>query len=217
MAETDNEKLKKSRPGATAEVSAGVTGSAGLYRHPESGQEAATKFDPLYGDAQSEAFLRTGFVRVGDVPEGYAKEMVPGSVEADEREARKGASLGQVKGIEARLDAVESTNAALEAENARLRAQVANPVGEGFPGESKVKEDGQAHVDDGGATGESSGVVSGTENTPDSDEEVKSLDKQNTTELKATAETEGVELTDEENTNAKIRSAIQAKREESEN
>jgi hypothetical protein len=44
----------------------GGLGKAGLYRHPESGQEMHTMSDPLFGEAQSNAAVRLGFVRVRD-------------------------------------------------------------------------------------------------------------------------------------------------------
>lgn len=182
--EVDNQKLAKSRGGATIEKSAGPTGVSGLYLHKESGMEIASKFDPLYGDVQSEALISMGYERVSDTPEGYAKELVPGSVEAEERDARKGASIGQVKGIEARLDLMENKNLELETENVRLKQQLAEPATEGFPGQEKTKQDA-----------------------------LESLTNRNSTDLRNIAEVEGVELTDEHNTNAKLRDAIESKRE----
>lgn len=70
------ENLKKNKPGETAETSDNVTGGAGLYRHPETGKEVITLYDPLFGDAQSEGIVRLGFVRVGDAPEGSIKTIV---------------------------------------------------------------------------------------------------------------------------------------------
>ena len=70
------ENLKKNKPGETAETSDNVTGGAGLYRHPETGKEVITLYDPLFGDAQSEGIVRLGFVRVGDAPEGSIKTII---------------------------------------------------------------------------------------------------------------------------------------------
>lgn len=231
MADTTHKELANAKPGATAEKPGAtvVTGPSGLYRHPETGAEVATRWDPLYGDTQSEAFIRTGFVRVGDVPEGYAKELVPGSVEAEARDARAGASVGDVKGIAARLDKLESDGATKDAEITRLNKLLNERDPAGFPGQENVKKDAFDRIESGQATGEAEGVTTGTENTPtapnvdtqtapdntDSSDE-KSLESQNTTELKATAAAEGVELTDSEDTKAKIREAIEAKRKESE-
>lgn len=219
MAEVDNDKLKRSKPGATAEKAENLanTGAAGLYRHPETGNELATKHDPLLGDAQSEAVMRLGFVRVSDVPEGYEKTMASPSEESSSVDSRKPASQGSVKGVEARLDKLESNNDALEAENARLREQLANGNSAGFPGQENVKRDAIAQVESGKASGEGEGSDSGTtspdlEEEGDDEEEVKALSQQNSTELKETAAREGVEVTEELDTNAKLRQAIQANR-----
>lgn len=57
------EGLKDGKPLAREE---GGQGSAGLYRHPESGQEAIVQTDPLFGNAQANAFIRLGFRWVRD-------------------------------------------------------------------------------------------------------------------------------------------------------
>jgi hypothetical protein len=111
--QVDNETLKRSRPGATAETTdgkfAGVRG--GLWRHPQSGEEAVTTDDPLYGNTMSQAFARLGFERVGDEPKGYRKEAVVPSLQD-----KNSGENEQLKGILSRLNA-------LEAENAQLRAE----------------------------------------------------------------------------------------------
>src|SRR5438128_843657 len=87
---------------------------AGLWRHPQTGQEVATLSHPLYGDAQSEGFRRAGFERVGDVPEGYIKTVVDPSTDYAEKPERCAEAIDAYnKGFEARLNALESENATL--------------------------------------------------------------------------------------------------------
>lgn len=40
---------------------------AGVYRHPETGAEQVIEHDPITGSALADAFVRVGFVFVGDV------------------------------------------------------------------------------------------------------------------------------------------------------
>ena len=124
----DIESLKTggNAPGNTKETSDQASVEAGLYRHPESGAEAATRFDPLMGNAQSEAFVRLGFVRVGDVPEGYEKPIrVVGKSESGS------SSSDELKGVMARLNALEAENAALKAEK---------PAEEAAPAKEEISE-----------------------------------------------------------------------------
>lgn len=172
MAEVSAEQLKRNKPGATQEESAGLTGQAGLYRHrtqvDEHGNpvEVATKYDPLYGNVQTEALLRGdpgNWLYLGEVPKGYAKELLTGSLEAEASKDRAGISVGEAKGINARLDAAE-------AENARLKEQLAQRDGAATPNEvvdaDKTKADAAANVESGASTGTAPDVTTGTENTP---------------------------------------------------
>lgn len=158
-----NEEIAANK-GQGREKSGSPTGESGLYRH-KSGAEIATRFDPLYGNVQAEALIRQGeWEYVGPVPEGYEKVLPTGSQEAENQGNRKGASVGEVKGIQARLDA-------LEAENARLKEQVANPSATAAT-EEQVKADAAAQVDSGAATGtaaEGTGVLTAPE-LPKADE-----------------------------------------------
>ena len=95
------ENLKKNKPGETAETSDNVTGGAGLYRHPETGKEVITLYDPLFGDAQSEGIVRLGFVRVGDAPEGSIKTIV------EQNQNSRIYNSNTVESDRARLDALE--------------------------------------------------------------------------------------------------------------
>lgn len=165
----DTDNLKSNKGGFTRERQLAGEYTAGLYKHPDAKDangnpvEIATKFDPLFGDVQSEAVVRLGFQRVGDVPEGYSKETAPDFASGD----KEG---GTLKGIQARLDA-------LEAENKQLRAE----------------RDAKAGAE----------------------KESKSLDKQNQTELRATAEIEGVDV-EGLNSNKELVAAIQKARDEKE-
>lgn len=210
----DNETLKRSRPGATPEEVNSLTGKAGVYRHPESGQEAICTWDPLLGNTQAEAFLRLGFVFVRDAEEGDIKTPIAASLEAEAAKDRTAASVGSVKGIEARLDNVEAANAALTAERDSLRAQLqAGTSTADFPGAEQTK---QAAIDQTIARQEEVSSDTSGVNTEDPlvTPEAKPLEKQNTTELKETAAQEGVELTEEHDTKKKIVEAIQEKRDE---
>lgn len=72
----DTSNLRGNRAGKTPETSNGPSPQAGLYRHPESGAEIITTYDPLFGDAQSDGVIRAGFERVGDAPEGSIKTII---------------------------------------------------------------------------------------------------------------------------------------------
>ena len=103
-----NEELQRSRPGTTPEKSPNGGASAGLYQHPqaidkETGKlaEMVTLYDPLYGDTQSEAAIRLGFVRIGDTPEGYVKNMI------DQNKDARIFNSDTVSSDKARLDALE--------------------------------------------------------------------------------------------------------------
>ena len=111
-----SKKLKQNK-GIGQEENAKPGAEAGLWRHPESKQEAATKYDPLYGNAMSEAFARAGFVRVGNVPVGYEVVAMPAAAP----------SVGDddLKGIMARLNALEDENKQLREAQSSEPAEVA--------------------------------------------------------------------------------------------
>lgn len=131
-------------PGQSAEKVNSQTGAAGLYRHPDSGQELITLSDPLYGDAQSEGAIRVGFVRVGDAPKGSIKSFgIPSEVFENRPTAGSEDTLNAIKGLQARTNA-------LEAENARLREAQSKGTtvdkNHGVPGGEEAKADGEEAV-----------------------------------------------------------------------
>lgn len=106
--------------GQTLEVSDKPATPAGLYRHPESGQEMITLWDPLFGDAQSEAAVRVGFVRVGDAPEGAVKSVVESILESREKDS----SVAGIASRLAKLEGLAEDKKAVEAENAQLKQEL---------------------------------------------------------------------------------------------
>lgn len=132
----DIDKLKKTKGGKAQETTDdNKTGEAGLYRHPETGAEAITQYDPLFGNAQSEAFIRVGFERVGDAPEGSVKTILELATEGSAEKAVASDRDALLKGALARLDNLEGaaeenktlkeTTEAQAKELEELRAQVA--------------------------------------------------------------------------------------------
>lgn len=197
----DVKNLAVNAPGKTRENSSDATPEAGLWRHPESGQEEITLFDPLFGNAQSEAYKRMGYVRVGDAPEGSVKtfhDVAPTTESADER---------------TRLVA---RNEYLEQELAKQRGDHVNPS----DATQAAGEVAKAHAveshnsrDQGGQVAVVAGdIVPAADAAPAapvlSD---KALSKQNKTELIATAASEGLTV-DSELSNKKIVEAIEANR-----
>lgn len=102
-------------------------GVAGLYRHPESGQEEILITDPLYGDPQVKAYTRIGFV--------FVREATPDEVKAIAITPASGASINDLKGLQARIDLLENE----KRENAQaLNDAPVGPVGRGLPDNTTV-------------------------------------------------------------------------------
>ncbi len=102
------DELKRSRPGQTQEKSNGVTGNAGLYRHPGSGETAIVQWDPLLGNTQAEAFLKVGFEFVREAKPEEVKNLLTASLQADADKSLIKSNEDDVKGILARLGAAEA-------------------------------------------------------------------------------------------------------------
>lgn len=225
----------------------GGQGKAGLYRHPESGQEQITLSDPLFGEAQSNAFVQLGFVRIRDARPGEVKTVLDLTLAATatETDSLKGLSarVAQMEGVNeenkdlraqvekyrkealARADATNVSGHAAKteaAENIRDRGQgdatkqvgpaPSTPPAEPLNSDHEVPEDSRVHVRD-------ENRLDNADEEQDSEEE-KPVQKQNETELKATAEAEGVDLSGAETVKAKregILAAREGNKEESEN
>lgn len=112
----DVSNLPNARPGATAEKTLSKTGIAGVYRHPQSGQEAIAVWDPLTGNTQAEALMRTGFEYVRDVKDGDIKTLVEASIQNEQDKSLVKSNKDEVKGILARVNAMEAENAKLREE-----------------------------------------------------------------------------------------------------
>lgn len=124
------------RPREGAAIAREVGGKhapAGLWRHPQSGQEAIVQEDPLFGNAQAQAFLQTEFEYIRPAEPGEVKTLP--ELQAETRSDAESAA----KGLSARLDLLENSNAktqeALDAaseenkklaeDNAKLREDLA--------------------------------------------------------------------------------------------
>jgi hypothetical protein len=124
--EDDNDVIASSKPGKTREKTVGTEHPAGVYQH-ESAKDAEgnpvqviTLEDPLYGNTQSEAFVRVGFRRVRDAKPDEIKTLPQLSFERKERteEGDKDARLTKVE-----LEQERSKSARLEEELAKARAE----------------------------------------------------------------------------------------------
>ena len=157
-----------------------VPGS-GVYRHPESGQEAIVQSDPLWGNTQAQAFARLGFKFVREAKQSEIHSLPEMAMEA------RSADADTNKGMLARLNALEGAveeNKSLagevedlrtkleESEKARKEAeeQIAEAGRKAVTaGEDEAKARAKADADrvtkdreDGKAAGAGGGVVNGS-------------------------------------------------------
>lgn len=190
------------KPGETAEVSDLPQAPAGVYQHAN-GQTAIIQTDPLLGDGQAQAFMRAGFEFVREADPSEISTLETASIDHANKVTANKADADDVKGLLARVNAIE-------AENSRLKAQIAsgNPVPgtEAVPGAEQTKTDAQAKV---AGPAPTDPATTGT-NTPDT---TKALSKMNATELAAVAETEGVDLSQADTNKLKV-DAIQTARDQ---
>lgn len=141
MADYDTSNLERSKPGETREKQNGPSHPAGVYKHPQTGAEVITLEDPLYGNAQSEAFARVGFVRVRDAKPEEIKTLPALAFERKERvEMDSGDTAARLAKIE--LEQAREKAARLEKELAEARAQTSNKT-EGVTSESVAKDANQ--------------------------------------------------------------------------
>lgn len=122
----DLEKLKSARGGQTAETSDNGSPKAGVYKHPETGEEIITTSHPLFGDAQSEGIVRLGFVRERDAEQGEIKSIVEQILET-KSETQVAASekeeLAQLRQEKAAADAKELAELKAEKKAAKEAAE----------------------------------------------------------------------------------------------
>lgn len=118
----------------------GKVAPAGLYRHPNGAEQIVTE-DPLYGNAQAQAFLRLGFEFVRPAEPGEIKSLPELHMEANRAEAEslKGlaARVGQLEGVADENTKLKAQIAAMEAEKAERDAKDAEDA-------AKAKEDQKA-------------------------------------------------------------------------
>ncbi len=167
----------------TVEKTNSQTGGEGTYKDPKSGAISYATSDPLYGDAMAEGLIRVGYERIGDLPELPKRDITVFEAPVDH---------SALKGVNARLDKLESTNADLEAENEALKAKL------------EAAEKAQSTEPD--TTGEE----------VKSPEKPLTKDNYNEAELRSIAEAEGVELSEEHKTKQNIIDAIVTARESKE-
>lgn len=228
----DTKDLKNKAPGLTQETSDKSTSAgAGVYEHPtavdENGnpQQIITLHDPLFGDAQSEGVVRLGFVFKRPATAEDVKTIIGNAKDAKEYEKSHDASVtSRVDQLE--LESLRAFKARKEAEEAAEKQTPASKDADELIASTAAKAE-EARVEpafDESAQTARSNAEKQVElrqqkevpTAPELEEPVaeKPLSKQNSTELKATAEAEGVEVTEELDTNKKLVAAIQAKRDE---
>lgn len=189
--EFDTKNLKNNRAGRTREI--GGRGEEGVYEHPEARNEDGSPRqvicleDPLFGNAQANAAIQLGYVRVGDVDRSSLKTLTGDAILNQNKER------DSVAGISARLARLEDDNSAAvkraeaaEQESAELREKLA-AFEAANPEEEEPTEE---------------------EATAAAVEKFNSGKSMNATELKLVAKAEGVELTEDIDTNKKITDAI---------
>lgn len=210
----------------------GGKGKAGVYRHPETGAEAICQYDPLFGNAQANAFEKIGFKWMRDVKEGEVKTVELTATDVNRTES------DTMKGLTARMNAMEGVteqNKVLEEANAKLREELAarGPDATDVSGaharsnavdQTNLRPEIETPIE---LTDEGDVVVTDSANGPvnddddDEDESVseKPLKALNRAELNAKAEEKGIrDASDEEKykTKGDLLAAIEAKDQESE-
>ena len=166
------------------------------------------KTHPKFGDSQAAAVERVGYRYVREARKDEVK-----TIEVDVKQLSTEDKAGNVtqddlKGLQARLNALEKENADLKAGH---RAEDEKGSADGdvkADAKEEAREEAERQV---AAREDGDGPVTEPDEG-ESDEEEKPLNRQNRAELEATAEREGVELTETEDTNAKIVAKIEESR-----
>lgn len=201
------------------------------------------KTHPKFGDSQAAAVERVGYKYARPVEAGEVKTIEVDATQLATENKDGSVTPEDLKGIQARLAKLEDEKTALEKENADLKAGQTAEENKGTAdgavkadAKESAKEEATARTEarstestatETQRTEELKGNVTtgdplandqGSEEDEDEDDgdDEKPLGRQNRAELEATAEREGVELTEAEDTNAKIAEKIQKARDEKE-
>ena len=186
------------------------------------------KTHPKFGDSQAAAVERVGY--------RFVREAKPEEVKTIEVDAKqlatednRGETSDDLKGIKARLTLLEKENADLKAAASAEETKGAADGGTKADAKEAASKEAEARVQarEEGLTGaeetrrteelKGNDPLGNDEGDEDGDDEAeKPLSRQNRAELEATAERENVELTEAEDTNAKIVEKIQKSRDEKE-
>ncbi len=102
----------------------------GLYRHKVNGETAIVQGDPLWGNAQAQAFIQTGYEFVRDIQPGEVKTLP--ELQAEQRSA----DADSLKGLLARVNALEGT----AEENAQLKRDLEEAKKRADEAEAYAKE-----------------------------------------------------------------------------
>lgn len=208
---------------------------AGLYRLKDDDgntvDEQIVKSHPKFGDSQAAAFERVGYKFVRAAKPGEVKEIeVDAAYLATENKSGGQDSNETLKGIQARLTAVEKENADLKAaasaettkgasddavkteskENAKEEAQtqLENRGQAPASGPTDLSDEDDDEFDDEDGTGEGEGSTDGDDEGEGDQTPEKPFGSLNRAELEELAAKEEITLPAEANTNNKIRDVI---------
>lgn len=198
---------------------------AGVYQlKNKAGEVVSTiivKNHPKFGDGQAAAAQRVGYEFVREARKDEVKEIeVDAKYLSTENKAGGQDSDETMKGIQARLTALEKENADLKAGKAAEETKGAADNDVKADAKQKAKDEAESQLENRGQGNPALEDAEGNEGDDEGSEEEqeKPLSKMNKDELKATAEAEGVELDleKEHDTNKKIAAAIQEARDKKE-
>jgi glucan-binding YG repeat protein len=148
--------------GNTGQVAGGAKKlSGGVYRHPQTGQEIIALDDPITGDAQARGYVRVGFEFVRDVKDNEVKSVgltSPSEDFAKHPQRKLDDQSDVLKGLAARMNALESENAKLREQAVRESTPADAPTEQSQKGaqeaaEQKVAERGTDNSGDVAANG----------------------------------------------------------------
>ncbi len=172
------------------------------------------KTHPKFGDGQAAAATRVGYEYVRPARKDEVKEIEVDTLQLA-TENNRGETNETMKGVLARLTAMEKENEELKASAKSQDESGSNDGDVQADAKEKAKDEAAKQLEN---RGQGNPALEDEEEDEDETSE-KPLGQQNKDELRATAEAEGVELDEEKthDTNAKIVDAIQASRDEKDN